>query len=173
MHNPLRDLKPVYWIGVALCLTLLLMAAWWSMPPPFSLPTTSMAAMGARAVDEPIQPIPVSPPHAERDCPKVALGRQLFFDTALSGDDRVACSSCHDLQRGGADHTSVSHGFNGNRGTTNALSLFNGKYNIRLGWSGQFATFADAIDKIVPNPKVMGITWPEVTAKLRRMPHYR
>src|SRR5262245_30077516 len=35
--------------------------------------------------------------------PKVELGRQLFFDRRLSGDESVACASCHRPEHGFTD----------------------------------------------------------------------
>ncbi len=170
MINKLDDDKLKYWLGITLCLALLLTVQWRLSQPIQSFTLPVIADISSIKIDEPIQPIPLQ---VEGYNPKVKLGQQLFFDTSLSGDNQVSCSSCHDLQNGGADPAAVSHGFNGNRGTTNALGIFNSKYNIRLGWSGQFATFVDIIDRIMPNPKVMGLNWPDVTEKLRQMPHYR
>ena len=51
------------------------------------------------ADQEPITPIP--PPPAA-DPLKLALGERLFGDLRLSGDGKLACSSCHDLQTNGA-----------------------------------------------------------------------
>lgn len=42
--------------------------------------------------------------------PIAQLGRELFFDTQLSGDNDVACVSCHHPQLGGADALSLPVG---------------------------------------------------------------
>src|SRR5882724_12212058 len=49
---------------------------------------------------EPIKPIPLT---LKLDAQKVALGRKLFNDPALSRDNTVACASCHSLAKGGTD----------------------------------------------------------------------
>ena len=49
---------------------------------------------------EPITPVPAGAP---ADPAKLRLGERLFRDVRLSRDDKRACTSCHDLDRGGAD----------------------------------------------------------------------
>ncbi|MBP7452656.1 MAG: cytochrome-c peroxidase, partial [Ottowia sp.] len=63
------------------------------------------AAVGAHAqLDEPIKPLPLD---VKADARKVALGAKLFSDRRLSGDNSVACVSCHNLGEGGADRLAL------------------------------------------------------------------
>src|SRR5262249_53569373 len=50
--------------------------------------------------DDPIAPIDAPVGLAPR---RVALGEKLFLDPILSGDGKVACTSCHHTELGGAD----------------------------------------------------------------------
>lgn len=118
---------------------------------------------------EPIAPIPRSLP---LDARKVALGRRLFYDKRLSADDSIACASCHDLARGGADGRQRSLGLRGQLADMNAPSVFNSVFNFRQFWNGRAATLEDQIDGPVQNPKEMGSAWPEVLAKLARDREY-
>jgi len=43
----------------------------------------------------------------------VALGRQLFFDPVLSGNDNIACATCHHPALGTGDAMSLSIGEGG------------------------------------------------------------
>lgn len=63
----------------------------------------------------------------------IALGRQLFYDEALSADSTIACASCHSPFNAFAhtDHD-LSHGIGDAIGTRNAPALFN------LAWSTSF-----------------------------------
>lgn len=55
---------------------------------------TGLAA--PRHADEPLQPLPDALPV---NAAKVALGEKLFVDKRLSGDNTVACVTCHDFRR--------------------------------------------------------------------------
>jgi len=90
----------------------------------------------------------------------VALGKEFFFDTAFSGNATqkdaikrdspparaakgepigIACVTCHDLERGGADvssspgHVSVGAGWT----DVNALSVLNSAYRQVVFWNGR------------------------------------
>ncbi|PON11027.1 hypothetical protein C2W62_46965 [Candidatus Entotheonella serta] len=108
MINKLDDDKLKYWLGITLCLALLLTVQWRLSQPIQSFTLPVIADISSIKIDEPIQPIPLQ---VEGYNPKVKLGQQLFFDTSLSGDNQASCSSCYDLQNGGADPAAVSHGF--------------------------------------------------------------
>ena len=112
---------------------------------------------------EPILPIPKSLP---LDARKIALGRRLFFDTRLSGDNRLACASCHDLARGGADGRRRSLGALGQLADLNAPTVFNSGFNFRQFWDGRAATLEDQIDGPVQNTKEMASAWPAVLVRL-------
>jgi cytochrome c peroxidase len=51
---------------------------------------------------------------------RVALGKQLYFDTRLSADNTVACATCHDVSRGFTDQRPVSEGIRDQLGRRNA-----------------------------------------------------
>ncbi len=52
----------------------------------------------------PLPPVPASPGNEVADDPvAAALGRALFFDPGLSGDDSMSCATCHDPDKGWGD----------------------------------------------------------------------
>lgn len=114
-------------------------------------------------IAEPISPIPRSLP---LDAKKVALGKRLFHDTRLSRDNKLACASCHDLAKGGADGQTRSIGAGGQRADRNAPTVFNSVFNFRQFWDGRAAGLEDQIDGPLENPKEMASSWPEVMTKL-------
>jgi cytochrome c peroxidase len=58
-----------------------------------------------------LEPLPPDPTNRVADDPRAAdLGRRLFFDTRLSSNGRVACSTCHQPDRGFQDGTSLAVG---------------------------------------------------------------
>ena len=44
---------------------------------------------------------------------KIALGKELFFDTILSQDKSISCASCHNLEEGGDDDIPTAIGYLG------------------------------------------------------------
>src|SRR5215467_6802127 len=94
--------------------TLLILAAiaffLWDGPAHSISASVAGAASGAEVVNEPIQPIPL---HIDLDQNKVALGKRLFNERLLSGNNTISCSSCHNLSAGGADGLQYTVGING------------------------------------------------------------
>lgn len=82
-------------------------------------------------------PIPALP----RDNPlleeRVALGKRLFHETALSRDGSVSCASCHDARHAFADPRAASVGVRGRTGTRNAMPLFNLAWKNSFFWDGR------------------------------------
>jgi cytochrome c peroxidase len=58
-----------------------------------------------------LEPLPGDPTNHVADDPRAAeLGRRLFFDTRLSSNGRVACSTCHQPERGFQDGIALATG---------------------------------------------------------------
>ncbi len=101
----------------------------------------------------------------------VALGRILFQDRRLSGDNTVSCAHCHPLDRGGADGLPVSVGVKGRMGAVNAPTVYNIAGYIAYFWDGRAATLEELIlDGPLQNPDEMNASWEEVLGKLRKDP---
>ena len=68
---------------------------------------------------------------------RVKLGRKLFYDPILSGNDMVSCASCH-LSFTAFTHVdhALSHGINDSIGTRNAPVLINLAWNKLFMWDG-------------------------------------
>ena len=56
------------------------------------------------------------------------LGRVLFYDKALSVNNKVACASCHHQDKAFTDGTASSEGFNGGHTRRNSMSTVNLRY---------------------------------------------
>ena len=97
---------------------------------------------------------------------KSILGGLLFYDKRLSKDNTIACASCHDLQKGGADGFERSIGINGARGDINTPSVFNSGFNFRQFWNGRVKTLEEQVDGPVQHFKEMGSDWNDVVNKL-------
>ncbi len=114
-------------------------------------------------VDAAITPVPPPPP---ADPLKLALGERLFNDRRLSHDDKLACSSCHDIATNGADpnHRITAH--NGSPMPFTVLSIFNASLNFRLNWEGNFRTLEGQARSSLENPANMATSVDQVLRKL-------
>src|SRR5690349_21241124 len=58
-----------------------------------------------------LEPLPPDPTNRVADDPQAAdLGRRLFLDTRLSSNGLVACSTCHQADRGFQDGLALANG---------------------------------------------------------------
>jgi cytochrome c peroxidase len=76
--------------------------------------------------NEPVRPLPSSIPVDEG---KAALGEKLFHDTRLSLHNAISCSSCHNLNSGGADNKQYPQGINRILGNINTPTVLNACFN--------------------------------------------
>lgn len=97
----------------------------------------------------------------------VELGRHLFYEEMLSGDNTQSCASCHAPSLAFSDDTPLSEGIDGNDGKRNAMPLFNLGWSPTLFWDGRSATLEEQAFEPVINPVEMHETWPNAVAKLQ------
>ncbi len=130
-----------------------------------------LAIIGAPAsAGEPIAPIPMA---VHPDPAKARLGERLFNDTRLSHHDRLACTSCHRLDKGGDDGRALSIGADGRPLDFNTPTVFNAALNFRLNWRGNFRSLEEQAEAALLDPRLMGTNWPELLAKLSADRTYR
>ena len=68
---------------------------------------------------------------------KISLGKQLFFDPRLSGDDRMSCATCHVPEKAFTDGFKTAKGAAGRSLKRNTQSLLNvGLYSVYF-WDGR------------------------------------
>lgn len=132
-----------------------------------ALAATAAHAGAADLTDEPIKPIPLE---TKLDARKVALGKKMFFDKRLSGDNTLSCASCHDMAKGGADGRPLAIGINGHKSGVNVPTVFNSGLSFRQFWDGRAVTLEELAGIVVELPKSMGGKWPDVIAKLSADP---
>ena len=64
---------------------------------------------------------PVIPSNNPQTVEGVHLGKTLFFDTALSGNNTQSCATCHNPENSFSDTTDFSEGIDGINGTRNTM----------------------------------------------------
>jgi cytochrome c peroxidase len=107
---------------------------------------------------------------------KVELGRQLYFDPRVSRDATIACATCHDPQKGWAEHTPVSTGIDNQKGGRNSPTVMNRAYGETQFWDGRAHTLEEQALGPIQNPIEMGFQQGEldkVVARLKEIEGYR
>lgn len=111
---------------------------------------------------------PSSPNHDDLGLPSIPasdspsslqteLGRQLFFDTRLSGNGSISCGSCHQPSKAFADGKQVAEGIYGKKGTRNTPSILNSRFLTSFFWDGRRPTLADQAKDPFVNPAEHGL----------------
>jgi cytochrome c peroxidase len=122
-------------------------------------PTGSVVRIEAPLGLPPVPIPPDNPPTSET----IALGRRLFFDTALSREKNISCATCHHPSTGFADRRTVSEGVGGAKGKRNAPTVLNAAFLAVQFWDGRAATLehqaegpiANAVEMDHPHPKLL------------------
>jgi len=103
---------------------------------------------------------------------EVALGKKLFFDTRLSGDNSISCASCHNPEQGFADGRRVSVGVGGMRGRRNSPTVLNAAYGRVQFWDGRAGSLEEQAAGPIGNDLEMNHKPELLLAKLRADPAY-
>ena len=115
---------------------------------PLSLPAHSLSTPLVLPPGWSAPPVPANNPITQE---KFVLGRQLFYETALSGDGKTSCSSCHDVYVSFAGATSGVGSHSGAFGVQSEPArdvprLMNVGYDTVLTWDGHIATLEDQVE---------------------------
>ncbi|ETX09037.1 MAG: cytochrome B6 [Candidatus Entotheonella gemina] len=127
------------------------------------------SSLKADTISEPLHPLP----DVKLNPSKVELGKRLFHDQRLSGDNSISCASCHSLKTGGVDRLRVSKGVRGAEGGINAPTVLNSGFNFSQFWDGRATNLEDQIDGPVHATLEMDSNWPDIIAKLKQDPSYQ
>jgi cytochrome c peroxidase len=104
---------------------------------------------------------------------RVQLGRKLFFDPILSGDNTVACASCHQPAHGFASAEPKPRGIRGQQLTRRAPSLLNRAYGSAFFWDGRAGSLEEQALKPIEDPAEMGSSVAEALERLQGDQDYR
>src|SRR5215510_1016210 len=142
------------------------------------VPACGLALAFAYAADQnvpvPLGLLPIQFPKENPYTPaKAELGKLLYFDKRLSGDNTVACASCHSPEHAYTDGSQFATGIRGQKGGRSAPTVINRAYSLAQFWDGRAATLEEQAKGPIQNPIEMGMTHPDVVAKLRGVKGYR
>jgi cytochrome c peroxidase len=103
----------------------------------------------------------------------IELGRYLFYEELLSGDNTQSCATCHAPSLAFSDSTQFSTGIAGIQGTRNAMPLFNMGWQDFYFWDGRAKTLEIQLLEPIPNPIEMHQSWKKTVSKLNEKEVYR
>lgn len=111
--------------------------------------------------------------YSKPNAAQVNLGRMLFFDPVLSGNNKRACASCHQPSKAFTDSVPKSIAFNF-EGTVsrNAPSVINSALQNNLFWDGRVAYYEDQITAVTQNEEEMHGDLAQVVNKLEKSADY-
>ena len=104
---------------------------------------------------------------------KIALGKQLFFDSRLSKDNSISCSTCHNPNSGWSISERFATGVGGKKGGRNPPTLINVAYNKFQFWDGRSPTLEAQAKGPIEASIEMNISGAELVKKLNAVEGYR
>lgn len=121
----------------------------------------------------PLPPVPI-PQDNPMTTAKIELGKMLFFDPRLSGNNHWACSTCHNPALAYGDGVPRSLGFGNEKELgRHAPTLFNVAYNEYQFWDGRVGSLEEQAKAPIQNTKEMNSQPEELMKKISAIPGYR
>ena len=117
---------------------------------------------------------PIIPVNNPQTVEGIALGKKLFFDPILSGDNTQACANCHAPENAFTDISRFSNGIDGSLGNRNSMPIFNlaWNYDEKFFWDGRVFSLEHQAFQPVTNPKEMKANWVDISLKLQEHTEY-
>ena len=179
MRPPRNRVRPV-----AVTMTRAGRIGWWSraalmLAAPFAVSACAyrhggidrgMTFAAARFAARPVVPIPPDNPMTPG---KIALGRDLFNDTRLSGDGTRSCATCHQPDKAFADGVARFAGLRGHRLDRNTPGLINIGFARRVFIDGRAASLEEQALGPITSPDEMGRAPGHAVDLIRADPRYR
>ena len=104
---------------------------------------------------------------------KIELGRHLYFDPRLSGDNTISCASCHDPKKGWSNGSAFATGVRGQVGGRSAPTIINSGYQYFQFWDGRAQHVEGQALGPIQNPIEMDLTLEQLVVKLNKIEGYR
>lgn len=119
-------------------------------------------------------PTPILPSDNPLSVAGVDLGRHLFYDKLLSGDQTQACATCHNQKLAFTDNNNaVSEGIRGQFGNRNAMAIFNLMWSNSLFWDSRAANLRQLATMPIENPIEMDARIEDVLERLNNSVLYK
>ena len=136
------------------------------------IPTSSLVA---QSTSSKLVPLPQEAP-APKDNPttpaKVQLGKMLFFDPRLSGNNKTSCATCHIPEKGFADGRALTPGIDGKLLSRNTQTCLNVGFYKSFFWDGRAGSLEEQALGPIQSPVEMNQDLDELEAELSKIPGY-
>jgi cytochrome c peroxidase len=103
---------------------------------------------------------------------RVALGKRLFFDSLLSSNRRMACSSCHAPQHAFSDSLAIPTGATGRAGRRNAPAILNRAWGVAFFWDGRARSLEEQVVQPIQDPLEMALPMARLLERLEADENY-
>lgn len=123
----------------------------------------------------PIGPLPpvVVPANNPQTAAKIELGKQLYFEPRLSGNNWISCATCHNPVLGFADGLPrMLGGSTSKEGGRHSPTIINCAYNEFQFWDGRASSLEEQALGPIQNPNEMNESLDNVVRKLNAIPGY-
>jgi len=129
------------------------------------LPTPKTYKELLKVVDNPQNPMSAE---------KIALGKELYFDTLLSRHQDISCASCHILDEGGDDNLPTAIGDEGraNPKHLNSPTVLNAALALRQFWNGSAKDVEEQAGGPIQAHFEMNMTPKEIEERVKNVPYY-
>jgi len=117
----------------------------------------------------PQMPIPADNPFTKEG---IELGRHLFYEKSLSGDNTISCGSCHKPSAGYSDSRRFSVGIDNIQGDRQAMPIMNIGWGRKFFWDGRANSLEELVIEPLENPIEMHETWKNALTKLKGIDKY-
>lgn len=134
-------------------------------------PVVDQELQAVMAKFQPIGEIPVPADNPMSD-EKVELGKKLFFDSRLSGNNKLSCVSCHATGAGYGDNRPTFVGFEGHQGARNSPTIINSGYYTSNFWDGRAGSLEEQALGPIQSQFEMNQNLDELVTELNAVPAY-
>jgi cytochrome c peroxidase len=102
----------------------------------------------------------------------VELGRMLFYEPMLSGNNTMTCASCHVQANAFTDTNRFSKGIDGVQGTRNSMAISNVLWQSKFFWDGRATSLENQATAPIENPIELHQSLADAVSKLQKSSHY-
>ena len=104
----------------------------------------------------------------------IKLGKKLFYDPILSGNNTMSCADCHFQENSFSDPAQFSVGIEGVLGSMNASTIVNAAWNTSNFWDGRAISLEEqAFGPVTSFIELHSPSWNEVSQKLMAKDEYK
>jgi len=109
----------------------------------------------------------------QADSSLLTLGKQLFFEPGLSGNNKISCATCHNPVLHFTDTLATSLAFDGHSQVRrNAASLLYAGFQYEQFWDGRAKSIEEQVRTVISDPKEMHGSEATILSLLQHKPGY-